>query len=152
MVDNNVEFTPRFKSGNSCKKLLSIEYYPDKKIQTCKNLSKFKRESYKSDTSKKSSKSDMSKKSSKSVKSDLSKKSSKSKKSHKSHKSHKSNNISNIHKISKSTKIVNNGLDIINIKNKFILRNDFDSKHSKKFLKEKFLMLEKPILIDEICN
>ena len=152
MVDNNVEFTPRFKTGNSCKKLLSIEYLPDKKIQTCKNVSKFKRESYKStktDTSKKSSKSDMGKKSSKSVKSDLSKKSSKSKKSHKTH---KSNNISNIHKISKSTKIVNNGLDIINIKNKFILRNDFDSKHSKKFLKEKFLMLEKPILIDEICN
>ena len=38
------------------------------------------------------------------------------------------------------------------MKKKFLLRNDFDKKHSKEFLKEKKLMLEKPILIDEIQN
>ena len=37
-----------------------------------------------------------------------------------------------------------------NFNKKFILRNDFDKNHCKKFLREKFLMLEEPILIDEI--
>ena len=129
MMENKVEFTPRFNKGeNSNKKLLMMEDIPDKKIQTCKNISKFKR------------------KSNKSSKSVISKKSSKSKKSH------KSNSQLKIHKTSKSTKTANNNLNIINIKNKFFLRNDFDSKHCKQFLKEKYLMLEKPVLFDEICN
>ena len=36
------------------------------------------------------------------------------------------------------------------MKKKFLMRNDFDKKHCKQFLKEKKLMLEKPILFDEI--
>ena len=35
---------------------------------------------------------------------------------------------------------------------KFILRNDFDQDHCKKFLKEKHVCMEKPKLFDEICN
>ena len=35
---------------------------------------------------------------------------------------------------------------------KFILHNDFDKEHCKKFLKEKHVYMEKPILFDEICN
>ena len=34
----------------------------------------------------------------------------------------------------------------------FILRNDFDKDHCKKFLKEKLVYMEKPKLFDEICN
>ena len=135
MMENKVEFTPRFNKGEiSNKKLLMIEDIPNKKIQTCKNLSKFKR------------------KSNKSSKSVISKKSGKSKKSKKSKKTHKSNSKLKNFKTSKSTKTVNNNLNYINVKNKFFLRNDFDSKHCKQFLKEKYLMLEKPILFDEICN
>mgnify|MGYP007104131993 CR=1 FL=1 len=69
-------------------------------------------------------------------------------KSHKSRKSRKSNAKSMDRVTRKSAKTVN----ILTVKNKFILRNDFDRKHSKQFLEEKYEMLEKPILFDEICK
>ena len=58
-------------------------------------------------------------------------------------------------KSSKCNKASINNINIITknkLKEKFILRNDFDKEHCKIFLKEKFLYLEKPILYDEICN
>ena len=68
----------------------------------------------------------------------------------------KSSNNSKTKKRSKSIKIKKNDLNsflkAINMKKKFLLRNDFDKKHAKEFLKEKKLMLEKPFLIDEIQN
>ena len=46
--------------------------------------------------------------------------------------------------------------DVKNLKSlflpKFILRNDFDKDHCRKFLKEKHKYMEKPKLYDEICN
>ena len=47
---------------------------------------------------------------------------------------------------SKSNKNINNILN-----QKFILRNDYDKEHCKRFLKEKYVCMEKPKLIDEIC-
>ena len=122
---DKVEFTPRFHKISN--KSLVKEDQPDKKIQTCKNVSKFKRKSHKSNKSNKSSISN---------------------KSHKSRKSRKSNAKSMDRVTRKSAKTVN----ILTVKNKFILRNDFDRKHSKQFLEEKYEMLEKPILFDEICK
>ena len=124
---DKVEFTPRFhKSGNSNKSLCKDDL-PDKKIQTCKNISKFKRKSHKSN------------KTSESIQTP---------KSRKSYKSRKSNAKSMGHLAKKSIKTAN----ILTIKNKFFLRNDFDRKHSKQFLEEKYAMLEKPVLFDDICN
>jgi len=41
-------------------------------------------------------------------------------------------------------------LKAFNSNKKFLIRNDFDKKNSKKFLKDKLITLEKPILVDEI--
>ena len=111
---DKVEFTPRFhRIGSSKKDLTLVVDDPlEKKIQTCKNISKFRKKS-----NSRSSKS-------------------KSRKSSKTYKSEDKN--------------INKYLKAINIKKKFLLRNDFDKKNSKIFLKEKHLMLEKPILFDEI--
>ena len=66
----------------------------------------------------------------------------------------KSSNKSNGRKSRKSLQTQKNDiksfLKAINMKKKFLMRNDFDKKHCKQFLKEKKLMLEKPILFDEI--
>ena len=43
-------------------------------------------------------------------------------------------------------------LKAFNSNKKFLIRNDFDKNNSKKFLKDKFITLEKPILVDEIEN
>ena len=64
------------------------------------------------------------------------------------HSKHKNKNP----KSSKTFKNADNKIESILFNKKFLLRNDFDRKHCKKFLKEKLLMLEKPILYDEICN
>ena len=57
------------------------------------------------------------------------------------------------HKSCKNYKISHNIFEEkLNLKNKFILRNDFDRAHCVKFLNEKYKMLEKPNLTDEICN
>ena len=123
---DKTQVTPRFFKIDSIKKNLEDdELNIEKKIQTCKNVSKFKS---KSSTKIKCRKSKISRKSRKSTKSN---------KSHKSAKTEESN--------------LTNFFKTINIKKKFLLRNDFDRKHSKKFLEEKHLMLEKPILFDEIC-
>ena len=110
---DEVRVTPRFnKLGSSNNNLVAVEDdILGKKIQTCKNISKFKRKS-------------------------------------------KSSTKSNTRKRSKSAKSQNKDLKsfikAFNMKKKFLIRNDFDKKNSKQFLKEKKLMLEKPILFDEI--
>lgn len=67
-----------------------------------------------------------------------------------SHRKIKKNKSSKYFKLSHSN-INIFGKELI-LKNKFFLRNDFDREHCIKFLNEKYQMLEKPILIDEICN
>ena len=72
---------------------------------------------------------------------------------------HTCKNLSTIkklkHKCNKKDIKHKRNLSISNINNflchKFILRNDFDKKHSKMFLKEKYECMEEPILFDEIC-
>ena len=61
----------------------------------------------------------------------------------KMHKSNKTNVISND---------INCFLKDFNSKKKFLIRNDFDEKNCQKFLEEKFISLEKPILIEDNEN
>ena len=111
-MEKIVEFTPRFHKIGSSKNNLIIVEQKKKKIQTCKNLSKFKQ---RSDSNIKNRKSALSIETTKNY--DL-----------------------------------DSFIKTFNIKKKFIIKNDFDRKNSKKFLQEKYLMLEKPVLLDEICN
>ena len=70
----------------------------------------------------------------------------------------KSNSPIKVHKSNKSNKTNQTSNDIdcflkaFNLKQKFLIRNDFDKKNCKKFLQSKFISLEKPILLDEIEN
>ena len=67
----------------------------------------------------------------------------------------KSISLIKVHK-SNETNQTSNDIDCFlkafNLKQKFLIRNDFDKKNCKKFLKSKFISLEEPILLDENEN